>query len=143
SAQLARPCAGGPRAVSGGPPETPEARWKTSDASAPKPASRPAAEMSTPGACAPRSVALDTLREYVDWSPFFHAWELRGRYPAIFDDPTIGAQARELFDDAQKLLDQIVAKNLLTARGVYGFWSANSDGDDVVLYPDEARSEKL
>jgi 5-methyltetrahydrofolate--homocysteine methyltransferase len=86
---------------------------------------------------------LARLAEYIDWSPFFHAWELRGRYPAMFDDPTIGTQARELFDDAQKLLDQIVAKNLLVARGVYGFWSANSDGDDVVLHSDEARSGEL
>jgi 5-methyltetrahydrofolate--homocysteine methyltransferase len=91
----------------------------------------------------PSYFPLPTLIEYIDWSPFFHAWELRGRYPAIFNDPTIGANARELFDDAQKLLDQIVAKNLLTARGVYAFWPANSDGDDVLLYPDEARSEKL
>jgi 5-methyltetrahydrofolate--homocysteine methyltransferase len=86
---------------------------------------------------------LANLTEYIDWSPFFHAWELRGRYPSIFDDSTIGAHARELFDDAQKLLDQIVAKNLLAARGVCAFWPANSDSDDVVLYREEARSEKL
>jgi 5-methyltetrahydrofolate--homocysteine methyltransferase len=61
------------------------------------------------------------LRNYIDWSPFFHVWELRGRYPAIFDDPVIGKQARELFDDAQNLLDEIIGKNLLTARGVFGF----------------------
>ena len=66
-------------------------------------------------ACAPQNVSLRTLIEYIDWSPFFHAWELRGRYPAIFDDPKIGKQARELFDDAQELLDRIVAKNLLIA----------------------------
>ena len=80
---------------------------------------------------------------YIDWSPFFHVWELRGRYPAIFEDPVIGKQARELFDDAQKLLDQITAKNLLSARGVYVFWPANSVGDDVDLYADETRREKL
>src|SRR2546423_1269505 len=83
------------------------------------------------------------LRDYIDWSPFFHVWELRGRYPAIFDDPVIGKQARELFDDAQNLLDQIAVKNLLTARGVYAFWPANSVGDDVDLYIDETRREKL
>jgi 5-methyltetrahydrofolate--homocysteine methyltransferase len=83
------------------------------------------------------------LRNYIDWSPFFHVWELRGRYPAIFDDPVIGKQARELFDDAQELLDQIAAKNLLTARGVYAFWPANSIGDDVDLYVDDKRTEKL
>lgn len=83
------------------------------------------------------------LREYIDWSPFFHAWELRGRYPAILDDTTIGAHARELFDDALKLLDRIVAENLLTARGLYAFWPANSRCDDLDLYIDESRSEKL
>jgi len=73
-----------------------------------------------------RSFSLRTLAEYIDWSPFFHAWELRGRYPAIFEDPKIGKHARELFDDAQNLLDRIVAKNLLVARGVHAFWRANS-----------------
>src|SRR5438552_5104115 len=92
---------------------------------------------------APQNLSLCTLIEYIDWSPFFHVWELRGRYPAIFDDPTIGKQARELFDDAQKLLERIVAKNLLTARGVFAFWPANSVGDDVDLYVDEKRSQKL
>ena len=88
-------------------------------------------------------VSLNTLSSYIDWSPFFHVWELRGRYPAIFDDPVIGKQARELFDDAQKLLDEIIGKNLLTARGVFGFWPANCLGDDVDLYTDETRAEKL
>ncbi len=60
------------------------------------------------------------LREYIDWSPFFHVWELRGRYPAIFEDPTIGKQARELFDDAKEILDEIAAKGLLSARGIFG-----------------------
>jgi 5-methyltetrahydrofolate--homocysteine methyltransferase len=83
------------------------------------------------------------LRDYIDWSPFFHVWELRGRYPAILDDPVIGKQARELFDDAQNLLDQIAVKNLLAARGVYAFWPANSVGDDVDLYGDETSREKL
>jgi 5-methyltetrahydrofolate--homocysteine methyltransferase len=83
------------------------------------------------------------LRNYIDWSPFFHVWELRGRYPAIFDDPVIGKQARELFDDAQNLLDEIIGKNLLTVRGVFGFWPANCVGDDVDLYTDETRAEKL
>ena len=87
--------------------------------------------------------AIANLRDYIDWSPFFHVWELRGRYPAIFDDPVIGKQARELFDDAQELLEQIVTKNLLRARGVHAFWPANAVGDDVDLYVDEARREKL
>jgi 5-methyltetrahydrofolate--homocysteine methyltransferase len=90
-----------------------------------------------------RSFSLRTLADYIDWSPFFHAWELRGRYPAIFEDPKIGKHARELFDDAQKLLDRIVAKNLLVARGVYAFWRANSVGDDVDLYANDDRTKKL
>jgi 5-methyltetrahydrofolate--homocysteine methyltransferase len=89
------------------------------------------------------SFSLRTLAEYIDWSPFFHAWELRGRYPAIFEDPKFGKQARELFDDAQNLLDRIVAKNLLVARGVHAFWRANSVGDDVDLYSDDDRTKKI
>lgn len=104
---------------------------------------RRGAETSTQDACATRIVSLDTLRSYIDWSPFFHVWELRGRYPAIFDDPVFGKQAREVFDDAQQLLDQIVAKNLLVARGVYAFWPANSVDDDIDLYVDDARRKKL
>lgn len=89
-----------------------------------------------------RTITAGDLVPFIDWSPFFHAWELRGRYPAIFDDPTIGKQARELFDDAQELLERIVAKNLLTPRGVHAFWPANAVGDDVHVYADEERSEK-
>jgi 5-methyltetrahydrofolate--homocysteine methyltransferase len=87
--------------------------------------------------------AIVDLTSYIDWSPFFHTWELRGRYPAIFDDPTIGTQARELFDDAQKLLDEIAQNNLFRARGVYAFWPAKATGDDVDLYVDEERANKL
>ena len=86
---------------------------------------------------------LETLLPYIDWSPFFHTWELRGRYPAIFDDPVVGQQARELFDDAQQLLKRIVSENLLRARGVYALWPANSVGDDVEIYTDDARQERL
>jgi 5-methyltetrahydrofolate--homocysteine methyltransferase len=89
------------------------------------------------------NVSLRILVEFIDWSPFFHVWELRGRYPAIFDDAVIGKQAREVFDDAQKLVARIIDENLLTARGVFGFWPANSLGDDVDLYTDERRREKL
>ena len=88
-------------------------------------------------------IKLRDLVTFIDWSPFFHAWELRGRYPAIFDDPKIGQQAQELFDDAQELLERIVAKNLLIPRGVHAFWSANSVGDDIEVYGDEARNEKI
>jgi len=89
------------------------------------------------------TITLADLVPFIDWSPFFHAWELRGRYPAIFDDPKIGKQARELFDDAQELLDRIVRKNLLVPCGVHALWPANSVGDDVDVYADEARSEKV
>jgi 5-methyltetrahydrofolate--homocysteine methyltransferase len=101
------------------------------------------ATTSTRDARATRNVSLRTLVEYIDWSPFFHTWEMRGRYPAIFDDPKSGKQARELFDDAQELLGEIAKKNLLIARGVYAFWPATSTGDDVDLYADEKRNEKL
>ena len=89
------------------------------------------------------SIAVNDLVPYIDWSPFFHAWELRGRYPAIFDDPKMGKEARELFDDAQKLLERIAAKNLLIPRGVYAFWPANAVGDDVHVYADDVRTEKI
>lgn len=88
-------------------------------------------------------VSLQTLIEYIDWSPFFHAWELRGRYPAILDDDIVGKQARELFDDAQEILRRIVDEQLLTARGVFAFWPANSLGDDIEIYSDESRNEVL
>ena len=89
------------------------------------------------------SIAVNDLVPYIDWSPFFHAWELRGRYPAIFDDPKMGKEARELFDDAQELLERIAAKNLLIPRGVYAFWPANAVGDDVHVYADDVRTEKI
>jgi 5-methyltetrahydrofolate--homocysteine methyltransferase len=89
------------------------------------------------------SIAVRDLIEYIDWSPFFHAWELRGRYPAIFDDQKMGKEARELFDDAQELLERIAAKDLLIPRGVYAFWTANAVGDDVYVYADDARTEEI
>jgi 5-methyltetrahydrofolate--homocysteine methyltransferase len=82
------------------------------------------------------------LVPFIDWSPFFHAWELRGRYPAILDDPKVGAQARELFDDAQKLLQRIVDEDLLQPRGVWAFLPAAADGDDLIIYRDEARKKE-
>jgi 5-methyltetrahydrofolate--homocysteine methyltransferase len=76
--------------------------------------------------------SLETLREYVDWQFFFYAWELKGKFPAILEQPA----ARELWEDAQQLLDEIVDGKLLAARGVYGFWPASSDGDDIVVRDD-------
>jgi 5-methyltetrahydrofolate--homocysteine methyltransferase len=86
--------------------------------------------------------AIGTLVSYIDWSPFFHTWELRGRYPAIFEDAVVGKQARELFDDAQAILDRILREDLFHARGVFGFWPANAEGDDVRVFTEgpEGRS---
>ncbi len=88
-------------------------------------------------------MALEDLVPCIDWSPFFHTWELRGRYPSILQHEKHGAQARELFEDARRLLDRIVNKNLLAARAVYGFFPANSIGDDVELYTDSSRKHVL
>jgi 5-methyltetrahydrofolate--homocysteine methyltransferase len=82
---------------------------------------------------------LEDLVPLIDWSPFFHTWELKGTYPRIFENPTWGSKARELFDDARRLLDRIVAERLLTAQAVMGFFPASAEGDDVVVFADEAR----
>ena len=76
---------------------------------------------------------LGELVPYIDWSPFFQTWELRGKYPNILTDPVVGEQAKKVFDDAQALLKRIVAEKLLTAKGVFGFWPAVSDGDDILV----------
>jgi 5-methyltetrahydrofolate--homocysteine methyltransferase len=78
--------------------------------------------------------SLETLRGYIDWSPFFMTWELKGKYPRIFEDPAVGEEARKLYDDANALLDRIIREKRLVARGVYGFWPASSIGDDIVLW---------
>lgn len=82
---------------------------------------------------------LDQLIPFIDWSPFFHTWELRGRYPTIFEDPVVGSKAKELYDDALALLHKIVDQRLFTANGVYGFFPANSLGDDIEIYRDDRR----
>ena len=87
--------------------------------------------------------SLDTLVDYIDWSPFFHAWELRGRYPKIFDDQVIGEKSKELFDDAQGLLSRILNENLFTAKCVYGIFPANRVGDDIEIYVDDSREKCL
>jgi 5-methyltetrahydrofolate--homocysteine methyltransferase len=81
------------------------------------------------------------LREYIDWQPFFNAWEMKGKFPDILNNPTTGEAARRLYDDAQEMLDKIIAEKWLIARGVYGFFPANADGDDVVVYADGERSD--
>ena len=86
---------------------------------------------------------LETLRDYIDWTPFFLTWELKGRYPEILKDPKLGKEAQKLFDDAQKLLKEIIGKKWLTARGVIGFYPANSVGDDIEIYEDDKRKKLL
>jgi 5-methyltetrahydrofolate--homocysteine methyltransferase len=86
---------------------------------------------------------LATLREYIDWSPFFHTWGLKGVYPRILKDERQGVEATKIFNDANALLDLIIEKNLITARGVYGFFAASAVGDDVELYIDNTRGKML
>jgi 5-methyltetrahydrofolate--homocysteine methyltransferase len=86
---------------------------------------------------------LDELIPYIDWSPFFHTWELRGRYPTIFEDPVVGSKAKELYDDALTLLRKIVDQRFFTANGVYGIFPANSLGDDIEIYTDDSRTTVL
>jgi 5-methyltetrahydrofolate--homocysteine methyltransferase len=88
-------------------------------------------------------VPLDRIEPFIDWSPFFHTWELRGQYPAILDDPRLGEKAKELLDDARRLLAEIVDQRLLTARAVFGLFPANSTGDDIELYSDESRTQRI
>jgi 5-methyltetrahydrofolate--homocysteine methyltransferase len=88
-------------------------------------------------------VTLSDLVPFIDWSPFFHTWELRGRYPAILNHEKHGEEARKLFADAQELLQKIVSQKLIEPSGVYGLFPANRVGDDVELYTDESRTKVL
>lgn len=88
-------------------------------------------------------LSLEELIPFIDWSPFFHTWEMKGRFPAILNDPVFGEQARKLYEDAQELLAQIVQQRLLQARGVYGLFPANSVGDDIEVYADGSRASVL
>ncbi|MEI6141085.1 MAG: methionine synthase [Mariniphaga sp.] len=82
---------------------------------------------------------LEELRQEIDWTFFFLAWEFRGKFPAILDDPNQGAEVRKLYDEANNFLDEIIAKKMITAKGVFGIWPANSEGDDIELYTGEDR----
>jgi 5-methyltetrahydrofolate--homocysteine methyltransferase len=86
---------------------------------------------------------LAELVDYIDWTPFFQAWELAGRFPAILNDDKVGEAARALYDDARKMLDRIVKENWFTARAVIGFWPAGAEGDDIVLYADDTRKKRI
>ncbi|MHB8336821.1 MAG: methionine synthase [Ignavibacteriaceae bacterium] len=87
-----------------------------------------------------KNFSLETLRNYIDWTPFFLTWELKGKYPSIFENEKYGKESKKLFQDANKLLDEIVDNNLFTAHGVAGIFPANSAGDDIEIYSDETRT---
>jgi 5-methyltetrahydrofolate--homocysteine methyltransferase len=86
---------------------------------------------------------LEDLVPYIDWTPFFQTWELAGQYPAILDDPVVGTQARTLLADAKAMLHRMVSDGRIEARAAFGFWPANATGDDIVLYTDESKTERL
>ena len=90
-----------------------------------------------------RDFDLKTLSQYIDWTPFFSSWELAGKFPRILEDEIVGEPARALFKDAEAMLARIIDEKLLTAHGVCGFWPANADGDDIVLFTDESRAKEL
>jgi 5-methyltetrahydrofolate--homocysteine methyltransferase len=98
---------------------------------------------STPGPRPSSPVSLSDLVPFIDWSPFFHTWELRGRYPSILNHERHGEEARKLFADAQELLAKLVNQKLIEPRGVYGLFPANRIGDDVELYTDDSRKQVL
>jgi len=114
-----------------------EKRWTTDWAAAP---------IDVPEFLGPRTidrVPLTDLIPFIDWSPFFMSWELKGKYPSIFDDAVVGIEAKKLHDDALAMLDRIVREDSLGAKGVYGFFAANAVGDDIVLYTDDSRTSEL
>jgi len=86
---------------------------------------------------------LETISKYIDWTFFFHAWRLSGKYPAIFNDPLKGEEAKKLFADAQLMLKEILEQRILHAKGVFGLFPANSDGDNIIIYTDEDKKEKM
>ncbi|MCZ4498256.1 MAG: methionine synthase, partial [Marmoricola sp.] len=86
---------------------------------------------------------LAELREYIDWQPFFNAWEMKGKFPDILNNPVSGETARKLYDDAQDMLDRLIKEKWLTANGVIGFFPANAVGDDIVVYADDSRTTVL
>ncbi len=89
------------------------------------------------------SYDLADLARYIDWTPFFHTWELKGTFPRILHDDKYGEAARQLYEDAQSMLSQLIREKWLTANGVVGFWPANSVGDDIEIYADEARKKRI
>ncbi len=90
-----------------------------------------------------RDYPLDELRDYIDWQPFFIAWEMKGRFPDLLNNPATSEVARKLWDDAQVMLDKVISEKWLTANGVFGLFPANADGDDIVVYTDETRTTEF
>jgi len=105
-------------------------------------ATRPPATPAFVGLRPFRNVDLDLLVPFIDWGPFFQAWELAGAFPAILDDPVVGESARGVFAEAQAMLKRVVQGRWLTAHGVAGIWPANADGDDIVLWRSPARDAR-
>lgn len=89
------------------------------------------------------AAGIETLRHYIDWTPFFMTWSLAGKYPRILEDEVVGEEAKRLFQDANQMLDRLAAERSLNPRGVYGLFPANRVGDDVEVYRDERRDEVL
>jgi 5-methyltetrahydrofolate--homocysteine methyltransferase len=86
------------------------------------------------------NVPLVEIRPYIDWSPYFMTWELKGKFPKIFKDPIVGEIAKEVYEKANEMLDKVIAEDSLRAKAAYGFWPAASDGDDIIVYTDESRT---
>ena len=89
------------------------------------------------------NISLDVLRDYIDWTPFFRTWDLVGSYPLILDDEIVGVAARELFEDTERMLDQMISEQWIDARAVVGFWPANANGDDITVFADGTRTTPL
>ena len=87
------------------------------------------------------AITLEELIPFIDWTPFFHAWELRGRFPQVLEDEKIGQEAQKLFDDAQQILQKILDEKMFQPRAVAGFFPANSIGDDIIVFNDDSRSK--
>ncbi|HHU11114.1 MAG TPA: methionine synthase [Intrasporangiaceae bacterium] len=104
-------------------------------------AGTPPPEPRKPGRHVITGMDLEVLRDYIDWGPFFLSWEMKGRFPDILSNPATGEAARRLYDDAQEMLDRIIAEGWLQANAVFGIFPAAADGDDIVVYTDESRTE--
>ena len=90
-----------------------------------------------------QEIQMADIAKYIDWSPFFAAWELHGKFPKILEDEVVGAEAKKVYADAQEMLKQLIDQQLLAARGMFGFWPANSEGDSIVLFTDDSRTKEL